>query len=119
MNAQYKERKEPCLYFKPKGSTLRWCGSTTESTVWDQARDGINEFHPTQKPVSLALKAIGNHDAKTVLEMFCGSGSTLIAAEQLGRNCYAMEISTQYCDVIIQRWENATGKKAVLDGTTD
>jgi len=116
MNAQYKPRHEPCLYFKPKGSTLRWCGSTTEATVWDQARDGINEFHPTQKPIALASKAIGNHDAKTVLEMFGGSGSTLIACEQLGRKCYAMEISPQYCDVIIQRWENATGQKAVLDG---
>jgi DNA modification methylase len=116
MNAQYKPRHEPCLYFKPKGSTLRWCGETTEATVWDQARDGINEFHPTQKPIALAAKAIGNHDAKTVLEMFGGSGSTLIAAEQLGRKCYAMEISPKYCDVIIQRWENATGQKAVLDG---
>jgi DNA modification methylase len=116
MNAQYKPRHEPCLYFKPKGSTLRWCGSTTEATVWDQARDGINEFHPTQKPIALASKAIGNHDAKTVLEMFGGSGSTLIACEQLGRKCYAMEISPKYCDVIIQRWENATGQKAVLDG---
>ena len=115
MNAQYKQRHEPCLYFKPKGSTLRWCGETTEATVWNQDRDGINEFHPTQKPVALALKAIGNHDAKTVLEMFTGSGSTLLAAEQLGRKCYGMEISPKYCDVIIQRWENATGKKAVLD----
>jgi DNA modification methylase len=114
MNAQYKPRHEPCLYFKPKGSTLRWCGKTTEATVWDQARDGINEFHPTQKPIALASKAIGNHDAKTVLEMFGGSGSTLIACEQLGRKCYAMEISPKYCDVIIQRWENATGQKAVL-----
>ena len=119
MNAQYKQRHEPCLYFKPKGSTLRWCGETTEATVWNQDRDGINEFHPTQKPVALALKAIGNHDAKTVLEMFTGSGSTLLAAEQLGRKCYGMEISPKYCDVIIQRWENATGKKAVLDGTTN
>jgi DNA modification methylase len=115
MNAQYKQRHEPCLYFKPKGSTLRWCGETTEATVWSQDRDGINEFHPTQKPIALASKAIGNHDAKTVLEMFCGSGSTLIAAEQLGRKCYGMEISPKYCDVIIQRWENATGQKAVLD----
>jgi DNA modification methylase len=115
MNAQYKQRHEPCLYFKPKGSTLRWCGETTEATVWNQDRDGINEFHPTQKPVALALKAIGNHDANTVLEMFTGSGSTLLAAEQLGRKCYGMEISPKYCDVIIQRWENATGKKAVLD----
>jgi len=115
MNAQYKQRHEPCLYFKPKGSTLRWCGETTEATVWSQDRDGINEFHPTQKPIALASKAIGNHDAKTVLEMFGGSGSTLIAAEQLGRKCYGMEISPKYCDVIIQRWENATGQKAVLD----
>jgi len=114
MNAQYKQRHEPCLYFKPKGSTLRWCGETTEATVWSQDRDGINEFHPTQKPIALASKAIGNHDAKTVLEMFCGSGSTIIAAEQLGRKCYGMEISPKYCDVIIQRWENATGQKAVL-----
>lgn len=118
MNAQYKQRHEPCLYFKPKNATLRWCGATTEATVWNEARDAINEFHPTQKPVALALKAIGNHDAKTVLEMFGGSGSTLIACEQLRRKCYAMEISEKYCDVIIQRWENATGKKAVLNDKT-
>jgi DNA modification methylase len=114
MNAQYKQRHEPCLYFKPKGSTLRWCGETTEATVWSQDRDGINEFHPTQKPVALAAKAIGNHEAAKVLDMFCGSGSTLIAAEQLGRTCYGMEISPQYCDVIVKRWENLTGEKAEL-----
>jgi DNA modification methylase len=118
MNAQYKQRHEPCLYFKPRGSTLRWCGETTEATVWNQDRDGINEFHPTQKPVALAAKALKNHEAATVLDMFCGSGSTLIAAEQLGRKCYGMEISPAYCDVIVQRWENLTGKKAVLDKPT-
>jgi DNA modification methylase len=115
MNAQYKQRHEPCLYFKPKGSTLRWCGATTEATVWSQDRDGINEFHPTQKPVALAAKAIGNHEAATVLDLFLGSGSTLIAAEQLGRKCYGIEISPQYCDVIVKRWENLTGKKAAVD----
>ena len=114
MNAQYKQRHEPCLYFKPRGSTLRWCGETTEATVWSQDRDGINEFHPTQKPIALAAKAIKNHEAATVLDMFCGSGSTLIAAEQLGRKCYGMEISPAYCDVIVKRWETLTGKKAVL-----
>jgi DNA modification methylase len=113
MNAQYKQRHEPCLYFKPKGSTLRWCGETTEATVWSQDRDGINEFHPTQKPVALAAKAIRNHETTNVLDMFCGSGSTLIAAEQLNRTCYGMEISPAYCDIIVQRWENLTGKKAV------
>lgn len=118
MNAQYKQRHEPCLYFKPKGSTLRWCGETTEATVWSQDRDGINEFHPTQKPVALAAKAMGNHEASIVLDMFCGSGSTLIAAEQLGRTCYGMEISPQYCDVIVKRWENLTGEKAVCQSKT-
>lgn len=114
MNAQYKQRHEPCLYFKPKGSTLRWCGETTEATIWNQDRDGINDLHPTQKPVALASKAIRNHESKSVLDLFCGSGSTLIAAEQLGRKCYGMEISPNYCDVIVKRWENLTGKKAVL-----
>ena len=114
MNAQYKQRHEPCLYFKPKGSTLRWCGETTEATIWNQDRDGINDLHPTQKPVALAAKAIKNHESKSVLDLFCGSGSTLIAAEQLGRKCYGMEISPNYCDVFVKRWENLTGKKAVL-----
>ena len=113
MNAQYKQRHEPCLYFKPKGSTLRWCGDTTEATVWNHDRDGINELHPTQKPIGLAAKAIKNHEAATVLDMFSGSGSTLIAAEQLGRKCYGMEISPAYCDVIVKRWETLTGRKAV------
>jgi DNA modification methylase len=112
INAQYKQRHEPCLYFKPKGSTLRWCGATTEATVWNQDRDGINDFHPTQKPVALAAKAIGNHDATIILDAFLGSGSTLIAADQLGRKCYGMELEPKYCDVIVQRWENLTGKKA-------
>ncbi|MGB1893116.1 MAG: site-specific DNA-methyltransferase [Candidatus Latescibacterota bacterium] len=112
MNAQYKKRHESCLYFKPKGSTLRWRGKTTEATVWNQDRDGINDLHPTQKPVALALKAIGNHDAKNVLDCFSGSGSTLIAAEQLGRKCYGMEIDPKYCDVIVKRWEEFTGQTA-------
>ena len=116
MNAQYKQRHEPCLYFKPKDSTLRWSGSTTEATVWSKERDSINEFHPTQKPISLAAKAIKNHAAKLILDCFLGSGSTLIAAEQLDRKCYGMEISRQYCDVIVDRWEKLTGKKARLEG---
>ena len=115
MNAQYKQRHEPCLYFKPRGSTLRWCGETTEATVWSQDRDGINEFHPTQKPIALAAKALKNHKAAIVLDMFCGSGSTLIAAEQLGRKCYGLEISPAYCDVIVQRWEQFTGKQATRE----
>ncbi len=118
MNAQYKQRHEPCLYFKPKGSTLRWTGATTEATVWSKDRDAINEFHPTQKPVSLASKAIQNHDAKIVLDCFLGSGTTLIAAEQLDRTCYGLEISPEYCDVIVERWQNLTGEKATRENGT-
>jgi len=114
MNAQYKRRHEPCLYFKPKGSTLRWIGPTTESTVWEIKKDAVNEYHPTQKPIALVAKAIKNHDVRVVLDVFGGSGSTLIACEQLNRICYMIEIDPKYCDVIIRRWENLTGQKAVL-----
>ena len=75
--------------------------------------------HSTQKPLECMAIPQRNHDSDSVYDPFLGSGTTLIAAEQLGRKCYGMEISPKYCDVIIQRWENATGKKAVLDGTTN
>lgn len=116
MNAQYKQRHEPFLYFKPRGSTLRWVGASNECTVWDIARDGVNEFHPTQKPVALGVRAIGNHNAATIYDGFAGSGSTLIAAEQMGRSAMAAEIEPSYCQVVIDRWEQFTGQKAVKVG---
>lgn len=112
LSANYKENKEPFLYWKPKGTTLRWVGPSTETTVWSINKDRINEHHPTQKPLALAGKALNNHDVKTVLDLFGGSGATLIAAEQLGRTCYMAELDPRYCDVIIKRWELATGQKA-------
>jgi DNA modification methylase len=117
INAQYKQRHEPCLYWKPKGSTLRWSGPTTECTVWEMKRDAKNDYHPTQKPVELAERAIGNHNAKLVLDPFLGSGSTLIAAEKAGRECYGMELNPVYCDVIVKRWQSLTGKQATLEST--
>jgi site-specific DNA-methyltransferase (adenine-specific) len=114
LNANYKQKHEPCLYWKPKNVKLNFCGATTETTVWEINKDGVNEYHPTQKPVALPVKAISNHDAKTVLDIFGGSGSTLIACEQLGRVCFTMELDPKYCDVIIKRWETLTGKKAEL-----
>jgi DNA modification methylase len=113
MNAQYKQRHEPCLYWKPKGSTLRWCGASTEATLWEMKRDPINNFHPTQKPVELAERAIGNHKAQTVLDLFGGSGSTLIACERQHRHARLMELDPAYCDVIVKRWEDFTGNTAV------
>ena len=119
LNAHYKQKHEPCLYWKPKGKSMNWVGSSTENTIWEIDKDGKNKLHPTQKPVALAAKAISNHKAGIVLEPFLGSGSTLIACEKTNRKCYGMELDPQYCDVIINRWEQFTGKKAeLLNGKT-
>jgi site-specific DNA-methyltransferase (adenine-specific) len=114
LNANYKQKHEPCLYWKPKGTSLNFIGSTTETTIWNIDKDGRNKLHPTQKPIALAAKAISNHECETVLDMFGGSGATLIAAEQMGKSCFMMELDPQYIDVIITRWETLTGQKAVL-----
>jgi len=106
MNIQYKQKHEPCLYWKPKGATLRWSGGNTATTVWEIDRESRNDFHPTQKPVELAEKAIGNHKAKTVLDLFGGSGATMVASEKLNRKCYMMELDTKYCDVIVKRFND-------------
>jgi site-specific DNA-methyltransferase (adenine-specific) len=114
LNANYKQKHEPCLYWKPRGKSLNFTGSTTETTVWQINKDGKNTLHPTQKPVALAAKAISNHSGDLVFDGFGGSGATLIASEQVGKTCFMMELDPKYCDVIIQRWENLTGKKAEL-----
>jgi len=112
MNSQYKQRHESCLYFKPPRANLRWTGPSDACTLWEFKRDATNDLHPTQKPVALAANALKNHTAASVLDPFLGSGTTLIAAAQLGRRCFGLEISPAYCDVIVKRWENLTGKKA-------
>jgi site-specific DNA-methyltransferase (adenine-specific) len=114
LNANYKQKHEPCLYWKPKGKTLNFIGATTETTIWNIDKDGKNKLHPTQKPISLAAKAIGNHKCNTVLDLFGGSGSTLIAAEEMNKTAFVMELDPKYCDVIIERWERLTGQKAEL-----
>jgi len=119
MNAQYKQRHEPCLYFKPKGSTLRWCGPSDECTLWEMPRDASNDLHPTQKPVALAARAIGNHKVETVVDVFAGSGSTLMACEHLGRRAFLCEIEPAYCDVILRRYIAKHGGDPVKhDGKT-
>lgn len=111
MNAQYKQRHEPCLYWKPKGSTLRWIGESTESTLWEIKKDGVNNYHPTQKPTELAKKAMGNHSANLIGDFFLGSGSTIIAAQEIGdtHTVFGIELSPDYIEVILQRWETFTG----------
>ena len=86
-------------------------------SIWREKKDAANEYvHPTQKPVSLSARAIRSSTdiENSVLDLFGGSGSTLIACEQLDRTCYMMELDPKYCDVIIRRFENLTGEKAVL-----
>lgn len=84
-------------------------------SIWNEKPDDPNDYvHPTQKPVLLAARAIrsSTETNENVLDLFCGSGSTIIACEQINRNCYAMEYDPAYVDVIIERWEQFTGKKA-------
>jgi len=88
---------------------------TLRGDVWNLKRKK-NTLHPTMKPVELITMAlIDQKDKKTVYDGFLGSGSTLIACEKLDRICYGMELDPKYCDVIIKRWENFTGKKAELE----
>jgi DNA modification methylase len=103
LNANYKQRHEPCLYWKPKNGRLNFVGATTENTIWEISKDGRNEFHPTQKPVALAAKALLNHDAKSVADLFLGSGTTMVAAHQLNRKCYGMELEPKYVSVCLKR----------------
>ena len=88
-----------------------------QTTVISEAKPSISEQHPTMKPVKLLGRLIKNSCQmnENVMDLFGGSGSTLIACEQLHRNCYMMELDPVYCDVIISRWETLTGHKAVLD----
>lgn len=85
------------------------------TTIWDFGRE-VKYVHPTQKPVALVERAIKNSSkyGQVVVDFFGGSGTTLIAAEKTGRTCYMMELDEKYCDVIVQRWEELTGEKAVL-----
>ena len=86
-------------------------------SIWQEKKDNPNEYvHPTQKPVSLSARAIRSSTdiGNNVVDLFGGSGSTVMACEQTGRNCYTMELDPRFCDVIIKRWEKFTGEKAVL-----
>ena len=82
----------------------------------ERKSEGKNRIHPTQKPVGLFAEIISDfsEDGDIILDPFGGSGTTLIACEQTGRSCRMLEIDPHYCDVIIRRWEEFTGEKAVL-----
>ena len=115
IGAQYKQKHEPCLYCFKKGNTPFWDGPNNEVSVWDEKRASKNEFHPTQKPVELSKRAIANSAPKKgiVLDLFGGSGSTLIGCEATNRNARAMELSPAYCDVICKRFFEYSGEEPV------
>lgn len=104
----YNQQTEFCLYgWKADGTAHRWYGPTNESTLWNITRDSTKEYrHPTQKPLALADRAIRNSTQReeVVLDLFLGSGSTLIAAERLERSCVGIEIDPRYCDAIVRRY---------------
>jgi DNA modification methylase len=102
MNSHYKNRYEPFVYCKI-GQKTNFIGATTENTTWEIEKDRDNKLHPTQKPISVPSRAIGNHDAEIVADLFSGSGSTMVASHQLKRKCYGMELDPKYCQVIIDR----------------
>ncbi len=112
----YQWQHEPCLYGWKEGASHAWYSDRKQSSVLTFERPKKNEEHPTMKPVPLFGYQIQNSTkpGDIVLDTFCGSGTAIIAAEQLGRSAYAMELSERYCDVIVKRWEEQTGEKAVL-----
>lgn len=112
----YQWKHEPCLYGWKDGAGHKWFSDRCQATVLDFKRPTRSEEHPTMKPVELFAYQIGNStkENETVLDLFGGSGTTMIACEQLNRKSYTMELDPKYCDVIINRWETLTGKKAEL-----
>lgn len=113
----YHWKHEPCLYGWKEGAAHNWYSDRTQTTVLEFDRPSRNAEHPTMKPLDLIGYQIQNSSRKNeiVLDLFGGSGSTLIAAEQLDRTCYMSELDPRYCDVIIRRWENLTGERAVRE----
>jgi len=112
-HSEYHYQHEPILFGWVPGERYK-NPDRTRTTVWECPRPKASREHPTMKPVALWARAIqdGSREADRVCDPFLGSGTTLVACEQLGRTCYGMEISPQYCQVIIDRWEKLTGQKA-------
>jgi DNA modification methylase len=122
--SDYHFKHEPCWYAIRKNKNHNWIGDRKQTTIWDAAppnhiMGGSKEdktTHPTQKPAVLYEKAFLNHTnpGEYTYEPFGGSGTAIIVCEKLGRRSLTMELDPKYCDVIVKRWENYTGKTAVL-----
>jgi DNA modification methylase len=117
--ADYQRQFEPILYGWKEGSDHFWCGARDQGDVWFFDKPSRNDLHPTMKPVALVERAIRNSSKSrdVVLDPFGGSGTTMIAAERLGRRARLIELDPKYVDVIVQRWQSFTGRAATLGGT--
>lgn len=115
--ANYHQRMEPIWYGWHKSLTSSFNGSRKLDNVWEVDRPSRSDAHPTMKPVELVMRAVENSSkpGNTVLEPFAGAGSTLLACERLGRKCMAIELSPEYCSVVIDRWQTETKSSAVLE----
>ena len=116
--ADYQRQYEPILYGWKDGSQHYWCGARDQGDVWFVDKPRVNDLHPTMKPVELVERAITNSSKSRdiVLDLFGGSGTTLIAAERTGRSARLMELDPKYVDVIVRRWQDHTGGVALLHG---
>jgi len=115
---RYKFRHEPIFYCHVAGQSDTWYGNKSQSTLWEENKPAANRLHPTMKPVELVERALLNSSktGNVVVDLFGGSGSTLIACERRGRAARLMELDPRYADVICRRYQEFTGKEAVLDG---
>jgi DNA modification methylase len=111
----YHWQHEPCWYAVRKGANHQWAGARDQSTVWDIARaDDSGHGHGTQKPLDCMVRPIKNHTSHVVYDPFLGSGTTMIACENLGRKCRGCEIDPGYVAVILQRYKDTFKKEPVL-----
>ena len=112
----YHFKHEPCIYGWKEGAAHLWAADRKQTTILEFDKPSRNGEHPTMKPVALFEYQMLNNTkgGDIVLDSFGGSGTTLVAAEKNGRVAYLMELDPKYCDVIVKRWEEFTGKKAEL-----
>ena len=113
----YQWQHEPVLYGWKEGKAHYFINDRTQSTILEFDRPKQSTLHPTMKPIDLVAKLIKNSSKENdiILDLFGGSGSTIIATEQLNRKCYTMELDPKYCDVIVKRWETMTNREAILE----
>jgi len=114
--SDYQRQYEPILYGWREGVKHHWCGDRDQGDVWQVDKSTSNPLHPTMKPLPLIERAIQNSSqpGDKVLDLFLGSGTTMIGCERTGRTCYAMELDPLNVDIAVMRWESFTGEKAVL-----